>query len=442
LVLAEVFGVSCFDSLKASRRLLPMREGEMLFILCTEVIIMMMGIGIVGPILPHYARLFGVSITMIGLLITVFGVARIVMDIPAGRMTEHLGRRPILISGPIVLGMGSLACGLAGSYWQLLIFRFVQGIGSAMYTTAAMVMLADISTQESRGRMMSFYQGSILLGAGLGPTLGGFVAELWGIRAPFFVFAVMAVVAALWAYARLPETRPPLASKAINGDEGELQKRPRLGPLLRDRDFLLVSFVTFGIFFTRTGTHNQLIPLLGADRLGLSISKIGVALTLIAVTQIVALLLAGAMAGRLERKKLITPGCLLLGLGLAVAAKSFGYSLFLVSCIVMGFGIGLAGPILSAYVADILPKEEYGIGMGLYRAVSDIGFVTGPVLLGRLADLRGFTFPILFNAALISLAALTFFFWAKEPTLRRRDEHCDEEQEALVQVSETSHERY
>jgi len=94
-----------------------MREGEMLFILCTEVIIMMMGIGIVGPILPHYARLFGVSITMIGLLITVFGVARIVMDIPAGRMTEHLGRRPILISGPIVLGMGSLACGLAGSYW-------------------------------------------------------------------------------------------------------------------------------------------------------------------------------------------------------------------------------------------------------------------------------------------------------------------------------------
>ena len=414
----------------------------MLFILCTEVIVMMMGIGIVGPILPHYARLFGVNIAMIGLLITVFGVARIVMDVPAGRMTEHFGRRPILISGPLVLGMGSLACGLAGSYWQLLIFRFLQGIGSAMYTTAAMVMLADISTQESRGRMMSFYQGSILVGAGLGPTLGGFVAELWGIRAPFFVLAVMTVMAALWAYVRLPETRPSPTLRAVPGDEGELKKRPRLGPLLRDRDFLLVSFVTFGIFFTRTGTHNQLIPLLGADRLGLSIPRIGLALTLIAVTQIGALLFAGAMAGRVERKKLITPGCLLLGLGLAVAAKSSGYSLFIVSCIIMGFGIGLAGPILSAYVADILPKEEYGIGMGLYRTVSDIGFVTGPVLLGWMADLSGFTLPILFNAALICLAALIFSCLAKEPSLRCRDWPREEEQGALVQGRKRPHERY
>lgn len=81
-----------------------------------------------------------------------------------------------------------------------------------------MVMLADISTQESRGRMMSFYQGSILVGAGLGPTLGGFVAELWEIRAPFFVLAVMTVMAALWAYVRLPETRPSLTLRAVPGD--------------------------------------------------------------------------------------------------------------------------------------------------------------------------------------------------------------------------------
>jgi MFS family permease len=212
--------------------------------------------------------------------------------------------------------------------------------------------------------------------------------------------------------------------------------------LLRDRDFLLVSFVTFGIFFTRTGTHNQLIPLLGVDRLGLSISKIGLALTLIAVTQIGALLLAGTMAAHWERKKLITPGCLLLGLGLVVAAMSSGYTLFIVSCIVMGFGIGLAGPILSAYVADILPKEEYGIGMGLYRTVSDFGFVTGPVLLGWMADLSGFTLPILFNAALILLTALLFFFWAREPSLRRRDKPREGEQGALAQERKTPHELY
>jgi MFS family permease len=80
--------------------------------------------------------------------------------------------------------------------------------------------------------------------------------------------------------------------------------------------------------------------------------------------------------------------------------------------------------------------------MGLYRTVSDIGFVTGPVLLGWMADLNGFTLPILFNAALILLTALIFFFWAKEPSLRRRDKPREGEQGAFTQGTGTPHERY
>jgi predicted MFS family arabinose efflux permease len=111
------------------------RENETLIILCIEVALMMMGIGLVSPILPQYGRTFGVSITMVGMLITVFAVARIMVDIPAGRLTGSVGRRPLLIVAPLIQCVSSIGCGLAVNYWMLLGFRFIQGIGSAMYTS-------------------------------------------------------------------------------------------------------------------------------------------------------------------------------------------------------------------------------------------------------------------------------------------------------------------
>lgn len=161
----------------------PLHENEILTILCIEVALMMLGIGLVSPVLPQYAHTFGVNITLVGLIITAFGIARIIVDIPAGALTNRWGRRPVLVMGPLIQGISSIGCGLAVNYGMLLCFRFLQGIGSAMYTTAAIVMLADISTPANRGRLMSYYQGSLLLGSGLGPTMGGFIAQYFGLAA-------------------------------------------------------------------------------------------------------------------------------------------------------------------------------------------------------------------------------------------------------------------
>ena len=405
------------------RRFDRFRENKTLAILCIEVTFVMMGIGLVSPILPQYARTFGVNITMVGLLITVFGVARILVDIPAGRLTDSLGRRPVLISGPLILAAGSIGCGLASNYWMLLGFRFIQGIGSAMYTTAAMVMLADISTPANRGRVMSFYQGSLLLGAGLGPTVGGFIAEYFGLAAPFFAFALFALLASLWAYLRLSETHPALFAQAAavaadNSDPLPAASSKGLMVLLRDLNFLLISMITFGIFFMRTGAQNQILPLLGADRLGLSEGQIGLALTLVAIIQFVTIFAAGSLSDRFGRKAVITAGCIIAAASLLMLGQSYSYRFFLLSCLAMGLGIGISGPTPSAYVADIIPRENYSIGMGTYRAISDLGFVIGPILLGWLADVRGFGFSLLFNSLFLFLSVLIFQFVAKEPPLR------------------------
>jgi MFS family permease len=244
-----------------------------------------------------------------------------------------------------------------------------------------------------------------------------------GIRAPFIVYAFMAAFATAWAYFKLPETKSPKTVREICDDisideSGDARPGATLmGSILKlfeKKEFLLGSLVTFGIFFTRTGTQNQLIPLLGADRLDLSASLIGTVLTVVTIFQFLALLVAGRLSARLPRKILITPGSIALGIGLALVAFSRSYWSLIVSAMVMGTGIGLAGPVISAYVADTLSREEYGIGMGLYRAISDIGFVVGPVMLGWLADRGGFSTPILLNASFVICIACVFHIFARE----------------------------
>lgn len=142
-------------------------------------------------------------------MITSFGLARMITDLPAGIWLEKYGRLVILAGGPLILALGSLFCGTADSFWQLVIWRFVQGVGSAMYTTAAMTAVADLSTAANRGRSMAVYNGSILIGAGLGPALGGLIAgRTMSYQTPFFVFALLSLAGALLVWTTLPEMRP------------------------------------------------------------------------------------------------------------------------------------------------------------------------------------------------------------------------------------------
>ncbi len=384
----------------------------------------MMGMGLISPVLPLYARSFGVSITMVGLLITVFGVARFVADIPAGRLADRFGRHAILVAGPLILAVSSVACGLASNYWELLTFRFLQGVGSATYNTAAMIMLADMSTPANRGRVMSLFQGSSLVGNGLGPTMGGFIAQYWGPSAPFFVLALFAILAALWSHLRLPETRPALSPAVVLGGSSGPRSPlaipgTRLRSLLLDPNFVLISVVTFGIFLMETGARSQLFPLLASDRLESGAAEIGIGLTIVSVIRIMILFVSGRLSDRLGRKAVIVPGCLISVAALVMLSQTYSYWFLLLTCVIWGIGAGVAGPTPAAYVADITPKENYASAMSLYRTAGDLGFVVGPVLLGWLADVRGYSFSLLFNGLFLLLAVCLFQILAKEPSRSR-----------------------
>jgi MFS transporter, DHA1 family, multidrug resistance protein len=393
----------------------------MLLTLSGMQIVIMLGFGMIAPILPLYARSFDVSTVMVGLLITSFGVARLFTNLPAGKLADRIGRRPLILAGPIVTGIGALLAGFAPTFWLLVGARFVQGLGSAMSATSSMTVLADVSTPETRGKTMSVFQGSLLLGASIGPAIGGVLAGLVGLRGVFFVYAASAFLVAIWARLRVKETLTPEAREQPSTPRGG-----RLGiasgatmAMMLNASFIAISLVSVAIFFTRTGARSTIVPLIGAERLGLSAVGIGNVLTVAAVFNVLVLPIAGWSIDRFGRKRTIVPSTVVSAFGVFLFAIAPNVTTFVAAAVVIGIGTGIAGPAPAAYVADLARGRSYGATMGLFRTVSDVGFVIGPVLLGWLADQRGYGFSLYVNAALLLAAGLVFAFVAKEERIRR-----------------------
>ena len=405
-------------------------HGGILVVLTAQVFIIMLGLGLATPILPLYAQSFGLNAAAVGSLITVFGVARILINIPAGHWSERFGRRKLLILGPLITAAGSFGFAVATSFPQLLFWRVLQGVGSAVLTTAAMVALADLSAPGNRGRIMSLYQGSLLLGAGAGPALGGVIAGAWGFRAPFFMFGAFTLLGGVWAFYRIPETRDlAAADEPAPGDAGSVAARPAPSPrplrgsmwtMLRDISFLLVSLVTLATFFTRSGGQMTLLPLLGHNEIGLSETAIGLVFTVIALVNFATLYVAGSLSDRFGRKVVIVPSGILTAAAVGLYVYAGTGATFLAVSILLGIGTGLGGPAPAAYVADIVPAGMVGPAMGLYRTISDLGLVLGPVLLGAIVDAWGYDPAFGVNAALMLLSTLLFAAAARETTGKNR----------------------
>jgi multidrug resistance protein len=405
----------------------PLRTNAALLLICVATGVIMLGQGIISPVLPLYADAFGVSAAMVGATISVFGLARLLLNLPAGFLSDRFGRRLLLIGGPAVTAVGSFLSASAGDIWQLLAYRFIAGAGSAMFMTGAMIVVTDIATPENRGRMLSIYQGSLLLGVSIGPAVGGLTAELAGLRAPFVLVGALALACAVWAAREMPETN--VAARALRDPSRADDPPPTPTTSVSYRDlflnpgFVLVSLVTFSVFFTRTGSRQTVLALVGSEDLGLSAGAIGGIFAMMAVLNLVVIGPSGAWADRLGRKRVIVPSALLTAGALALFALAPRLGPFLIASVLLGIGTGMVGPAPAAYAADVIPPAARGVGMGLYRTYGDLGFVVGPPLLGWVADATGdFGWALGLNAVIMAVLAVLFGLFARETVTRPRPE--------------------
>lgn len=346
------------------------------WILLVLVAFVMAGNGLIVPILPIYGETFSSSATLVGMLITIFGVARLAANYPTGLAYRRIGPAALMAFGNGLLLLGAVGAALATDLYFLLFCRLVQGLGSGIFLTTMGVVVAHQSRAGSRGRFMALYQAAIFVGAGLGPAAGGFIAQLFGIAAPFWAYAVVSAAAMF-------------VSLTVRGARGEhnaasavvAQPASLVGSVLRAN--LFVSFVSG---FVRTAALWQLIPLLAATRFSMGFDKIGIAVTVTSLANVVILPLSGWIVDRFGWRAL--PSLASFGFAGALAVIAFGHAEweFWLGVTLAGVFGGLIGPATSTALVELTAPDALPAAMGIQRTAADFGFVAGPVAVGILAD--------------------------------------------------------
>lgn len=387
-----------------------LREAEELIVLCAATFLVMAGQGVVSPVLPLYAKDFGVSATMVGLTLTVFALARLIVNVPAGMVADRFGRRVLLVGGPIVTSIGMFGSGLAGDIWTLLAWRFVAGAGSALYMSGALIYLIDIAPPERRARYVAINQWALSVGVAVGPGVGGLVADRYGLDIPFFVVGATAILTAIYAAIRLPETL---------GSGGDDQLVDADGPqmsawsFISSRRFLLVAVASATIFMMRAGTRGTLVPLHADDALGWGPAEIGLVFTLTGMMTLFTLMPAAWASDAIGRRQVIAFSAIMAAIGSVLIAQSSAAVGFVIGNVVMTLGTGTAGPAPAAYVADIAPSHMRGLAVALYRSAGDIGFLAAPPLLGLLAETTSIPTAMTVAGVIVGVSGLVFLVGAQ-----------------------------
>ena len=387
-------------------------ERRALLGMCILIAVNQLGLGGIVPPLPLYALSFGVSASAIGLAVAVYGLARFVVAVPSGRISDALGRRPTLALGGLTTALGSVWCAVAETYPEFIAARFLAGAGAGTVLTTGQVVLADITSPERRGRVIAIYQGTFIFSVGIGPLPGGWLAETYGLPAPFVANAIAGTVAGLVAWFLVPETRTLSASPA--NARGALSFGRQVRHMMHQLGFMLVGLIGFMNALVRTGGLFTIIPVLGSVRLGLSVTEIGFGLAAGSVMGLLTTYPSGMLVDHFGRKAVIVPATLLSGLSMLLFCFAPSFEWFLAACIIWGVATSTGGAAPASYAADSAPPGMNAAAMSTFRMMGDFGYVLGPILVGFIVDAYDAETALVAAAASLMVMGLFFGIFAPE----------------------------
>jgi MFS family permease len=366
------------------------------------------GIGMVWSILTVYATSLGASAATAGATISAFGASRLVVSIPAGLVSERLGRVRVMLVGLVLVSTASFIALAVHSMTTLIACLLLQGVGSACYGTAALSAVTDRGTPATRVRDMAAYQTATQIGLSIGPGLGGLSAAAWGYGAPFAAQGTMALIAFL-AVMRMPADRIMTSQKEHLASAGGI--------------FLLIAGVaglSYAMFFGRVASSWILMPLIAHEQFGMGIGMIGTLLTASAIANLVVLRIMPGLVRRFGRFAVMIAATFMILGSYAILAFAVTAAMLWPFMISIGMGTGMMSALVSAYAADAAPPGRIGAVMGTMRMTTDLGAITGPILAGFCVDQPwlGTKGGIGLCAVLLILTAV--FFLANAKGLRQR----------------------
>ena len=378
-------------------------------ILAFTLLVVMLGYGMIMPVMPFLIEQLGAGGTELGWLVSTYSLMQLVCAPLWGMLSDRIGRKPVIAIGVLGYAITLFLFGLATQFWMLFVARTLAGMLSSAAMPTSMAYISDNAPEGERSGGMGQLGAAIGAGVVAGPLLGGLLSSR-SLSLPFFVGAALAGVAFLLVLLLLPESRP---------DPETAKKQPLRWHDLRQVFSSPAGLLLLLIFIMSFGLANfqGIIGLYAVDKFGFTTGQVG---ALWMVIGAVLILGQGGLTGPLTKRFGELP---LIRLGLAGGAAGFLFISLAVDfptlLLALGFftlALALIGPALNAYISQFA-GEHQGAVMGLNSAASSLGRVVGPLLAGPLFDLN-LEYPLWSGAATLlvgAVLALTRLHGAKQP---------------------------
>lgn len=373
------------------------------WILIASNAVIALGYGVVSPVLPQLARNFGVSISAATFVITAFAIMRLCFAPGAGVLVQRLGERRVYVSGLLIVAVSTAACAFAHTYWQLLLFRSLGGVGSTMFFVSALGLMIRISPHNARGRVAGMFSSAFLIGSVAGPVLGSLTAGL-GLGAPFLIYGAALLVAASVVFVSLRHS-----ALAAPAPADELRVTVRVA--LRHHAYRAALLSNFATGWSAFGLRIALVPLFVTEALHRGPSVAGVALATFAAGNVAAVIPSGRLSDRTGRRPLLIAGLAIAGVATAVVGLAMSLTLFLAGAFVAGAASGVFGSPQQAAVADIIgSKARGGTAVAAFQMMSDLGSIIGSLGVGQIAQHLSFGWAFAVSGVILVIASLGWCF--------------------------------
>lgn len=370
-----------------------------------------------SPVLPWFAQDLGSSPELIGLIVAASTITGVFIKLPAGALSDILGRRRMMLLGALFFAGPPFLYPFVTDPISLLLLRFLHGFATAIFSPVASAYVADIF-QKGRGEKLGWFASANDVGATMGPMIGGFIFFSTASYPTTYLVAGGLGLLPLFMVLRLPvETRVPAPATANPARWAEFKKG--IFEVISSRAVIIASALEAAMYVGYSA-FQAFFPIY-AKGIGHNVAAIALIMGAQLATTMIGKPAGGWLSDRIGRKPIILLGLLLCAvtLPLIVLGKSF-FTLLVLSCL-LGLGVALVTPSTTALVADLVKAGRMGSAMGVFGTIWDSGEAAGPILAGFLIASLSYFNSFLIISGLMALAAVIFAITIKDPTTRAEE---------------------
>lgn len=369
-----------------------------------------MGISMVSPLLPVYAKELGASGVWLGLTFSIFAVVQTFVGPFAGRLSDRYGRKPFIVAGLLIYLVAALGYLTAQSFYQVIAFRAFSGFGTSLVFSVARAYVGDMTPKGQEGRWLGVFATADIIGFGTGPLVAGVFREFIGFRSVFVAMATMMGLSAFILLWWLPRHSPAeMAKRAHLASGGAREAHTPFAVALKDR--LVVAVTTHqGLISLASGASFSFLALRLEDGLKVGPLLIGLAFATQDITGGLAQPIFGRMADQYSRRMLVAAGLLGNGVLLALVGIVPNYGLM----VLLLFAMGATGAIsqVAAGAIQVVAGRRAGMGtvLGLGSAANGAGIVIGSVVSGLIVDVQGLAAAFFLGGTIMAIGVPVFLY--------------------------------